>query len=193
MVSMMSLDSVNKMSTGKNKALTQANSNITTPEVFIKEYEYTMSKQMGIPLIVHTEPAPAVLTQRRKAAVITRLPNVALWLLVVANLLFALLGCILASLALRATSPEVYQVHVRLSVAGLAAQLFDPKHARREGKNDAELFQEKSRDEKIGCDKRVGIRRTVHGGAEYVAHATSTDVSMEDGGEMLALRHTCTL
>lgn len=193
MVSMMSLDSVNKMSTGKNKVLTQVNSNITTPEAFIKEYEYTISKQLGIPLVIHTEPAPATNTQRRKASVITRLPKVALWLLVVANLLFALLGCILTSLALKATSPEVHQVHVRLSTAGLAAQLFDPQHARREAKNDAELFREKSRDEKMGYDKRVGVRRTVHGGAEFVAHDTSTDASMEAGDETLTLRHTRTL
>jgi hypothetical protein len=193
MVSMMSLDTVNKMATGKNKVITQVNSNITTPEVFIKEYEYTISKQMGIPLIVHTEAVPAILTQRRKASVITRLPKVALWLLVVANLLFALLGCVLASLAFKATSPEVHQVHVRLSTAGLAAQLFDPQHARREGNNDGELFREKSRDEKMACDKRVGIRRTVHGGAEFVAHDTGDDASMEAGGETLALRHTRTL
>jgi hypothetical protein len=193
MVSMMSLESVRKMTTGKNKVITQANNNITTPEAFIKEYEYSISKQMSVPLIVHTEPSPATLTQLRKASVITRLPKVALWLLVVANLVFALLGCILALLALRATSPEVHQVHVRLSTAGLAAQLFDPQHARCEGKNDAALFREKNRDEKMGLDKRVGIRRTVHGGAEFVAHDTSDYASMEAGGEGLALRHTRTL
>ena len=80
---------------------------------------------MAIFLVIHTVPAPAELAQRRVTKIITELPALAFWLLVAANHLFALLGLALAILAAQATSPEVQELHTRLTTAGLAAQLFD--------------------------------------------------------------------
>jgi hypothetical protein len=78
---------------------------------------------------------------------------------------------ILAVLAALATSPEVYQVHTRLSTAGLAAELFDWQHSQRAAKSDSELFIENTTENNsMNCRKRIGVRCTAFGGAEFVTH-----------------------
>ncbi|KAJ8108294.1 hypothetical protein OPT61_g8272 [Boeremia exigua] len=190
MVSMVSLASVGKFITGRNKVSLQANYNRTTPEAFIQKYELSMSKQMSVPLVVHTVPAPALLTQRRSLAIITRLPKLALWLLIASNILFAVFGLVLAILAIKATSPDVHQVHVRLSTAGLAAQLLDTQHARQAVKNDARLFEEFDNKKAPGFRKQVALRRTDLGGAEFVATMKSPEADIEGGRQRLLQRQT---
>jgi hypothetical protein len=175
------------------EALIQITNNLTTTEAWIKSYELAISKQMSTPLVLHTIPAPATLVQRRKTAVITRLPKAALWLLIVANLLFAILGCVLAVLAIKATSPEVHQVHVRLSTAGLAAQLFDASQAQHRANNDKELFRETVKEEMSLPGKRVCLKHTVHGGVKYVTHDATDGALLEANSETWTLRQTHTL
>lgn len=189
---MLSLDTIGRMTQGKQRMMAQANANRSTPESLVRQYELSASIAMAVPLAAHSVPAPAVLVQRRRNAVITQLPKLALWLLIASNLLFALLGCILALLALKATSPEVNQVYIRLNTTGLAAQLFDPQSARRKGAGDTDLFRENHREEEGFLAKRVGVKRTAHGGAEFVVFDTGDETKMRDGSE-LTLRHTFTL
>ncbi|KAF1937843.1 hypothetical protein EJ02DRAFT_514911 [Clathrospora elynae] len=166
--------------------------NHTTPDDFIAVYEMSISKALALPLVVHTVPAPPDLVQRRVTKIITKLPAIALWLLVTSNLFFALFGLVLSVLAIRATSPEVHQIHTRLTTAGLAAQLFDWQHARRAAKNDQELFTENlNNGSKKGVEKRISVRATATGGAEFLTeNVLSTVTSLEDEEQVLFLRST---
>jgi hypothetical protein len=169
--SMPSIDSEGFLTLLSNIALREANRNLSTVEEFTAKYELAMSKIFALWLVINTFPAPAHLVQRRVTKVITKLPMAALWLLVLANLLFALFAVVLAVLAIRNTSPEVREVHTRLTTTGLAAQLFDWKHSRRAARRDVEFFRENTGlEEKEGVRKRVGIRQTEFGGAEFVAY-----------------------
>ncbi|KAF2821695.1 hypothetical protein CC86DRAFT_470389 [Ophiobolus disseminans] len=190
-VSMPSVSSGGYFTDLTNQVLRETNKNLTTPEAFVKQYELAMSKAYLVWLVTHTVPAPADLVQRRETKVITRLPATALWLLVAANLLFALFAVVLSSMAIRETSPEVHQVHTRLSTAGLAAQLFDWKHSRKPAQGDFELFQENNtaKTEEPSLRKRVGVRCTDAGGAEFAAY-DFVDVLAEEANEAKPIQTT---
>lgn len=193
LVSMMSLRSFGNFANGLNNVLLESNRNYTTPEAFIDTYALAMSKHMAVPLVVHTVPAPANVVQRRVPAVITKLPKVALWLLVAANTAFAILGSIIAVLAMRVTSPNVHQIQIRLSTAGIAAQLFNPQHSRRKAKDDKALFEETSKNKLLRVTRRVGVQSTSAGGAEFFVHDGISKPKSLDEEDSLALRHTHTL
>jgi hypothetical protein len=147
-----------------------ANRNLTTPDDFISIYELGMSKAFAWPLAVQTVPASPLRVQKRVSKIITRLPALALWLPVAAKLLFAVFGLVLAMMAIRATTPKVHQVHVRLTTGGLATQLFDWQNARKAVKDDLELFKENT-EEKYGktvATKGVKVRCSAPSGAEFV-------------------------
>ena len=188
MVSMTSLASLNFRTLGNNFVVFEVNRNLTTPEAFIETYALSMSKRMSVPLVVHTVPAPAILVQRRVTSVVTKLPKLALWLLVVANLFFALLGLVLAILALKVTSPKVHQVQIRLSTAGLVAQLFDPGHAQSEAKNDEKLFERDIRGKTVVNEVVVGVQCTASGGAEFVTEEFFGKEVLGHDEETLALQ-----
>jgi hypothetical protein len=147
----------------------EASRNFTELHDYVAIWELYISKAFTMPLVMHTVPSSPTLVQKRIISIITELPAAALWLLVIANLLFTMLGLVLATLAIRATSPEVHQVHTRLTTVGLAAQLFDWQHARKAAKRDSELFKENVRkDGKIAVRKHVSIRSASPGGAEFM-------------------------
>jgi hypothetical protein len=173
MAGIVSMPSVSGLSFSAQLQTVQLKStqNLTTPEAFVKSFELAISKAFASWLVVHTVPTPVGLAQRRVTKIVTRLPVIAFWLLVTANILFALFGLILAVLAALATSPEVHQVHTRLSTAGLAAGLFDWQHSQRAAKSDSELFIENTTENNsVDCRKRIGVRCTAFGGAEFVTH-----------------------
>jgi hypothetical protein len=175
-VSMPSTHSARRVIPLLSQARIEAYKDFTTAEQFMEKYEVAMSKIYALWLTIHTVPAPVSLVQKRTTKVITKLPVLALWLLIVANLLYALLGIILTILALRASSPEVHQVYTRLTTTGLAAQLFDWKHSRGRAGRDFELFREYAdTGAHEGCRKRVGVRCTEIGGAEFVAYDLPND------------------
>ncbi|KAF9701743.1 hypothetical protein EKO04_000960 [Ascochyta lentis] len=193
MVSMHSLNSLSGMDVGRNQVVFEINENRTTPDAFIRNFELSMSKVMSAPLVVHTVPVSAGLVQRRATKVITKLPKLALWLLVASNLLFALLGLVLAVLALKATSPDTRQIQIRLSTAGLAAQLFNPRHAQCKVKDDSNLFKENWRDGQVANEVKVGVRRTSAGGVEFTKHEAVDKARPFDEEDTLVLRQTHTL
>jgi hypothetical protein len=186
LVSMLSLDTLDTMGIGLNMAVIEANDNSTTPEAFISKYELAMSKALSVALVVHTVPALTELVQRRVNQVITRLPALALWLLVTANILFALLGLVLGLLAARAASPDVHQVHLRLSTAGLAAQLFDAPHAQLEAEKDVDLFRENGAGEGRDEGKKVSVRCTAVGGAEFITHGAVDRDAGDDQSQLIS-------
>ena len=111
----MSLDSASGAAVNLNLVMMEVNQNYTTPEAFIATYQRSMSKYMSPPLIVHTVSERADYGHRRVTSVITRLPKVALWLLVVANSTFAILDLVIAIIAIHAASPTTHQAQIRLS------------------------------------------------------------------------------
>ena len=115
-----------------------------------------------------TSPQPALFVQSRQSKIVSRVPKSAVWALFTGNLLFIFLGLGLGvvALILGHSSKEVYQVQARLNVTGLAAQLFEKKHAEQNVKSDQDLFEEKygERDRMV---KRVVVERTNTSGASF--------------------------
>jgi hypothetical protein len=103
--------------------------------------------------------------QHRRSLLVARVPLAPLAALVGANMLLALLGVVLAVVALL-TAALRREVQARLSVAGLVADRFGGVRARQPAGSAEELFGEKTgRD-----DVRVGVDRNQEaGGWEYKA------------------------
>jgi hypothetical protein len=150
--------------------LREASLELSTPETFLEAIEMGMGKVQTLPLAAQTIGQDARLVQRKVSKVITSLPKAALWGLVVSNLLFSFLGLALTVLALIATSPSVHQVRVRLSVAGLVAQLFETQHSELAVDDDVDLFKKRNKGDGEGDsarDIKVGVRRTDTGGSMF--------------------------
>ncbi|KAF2110525.1 hypothetical protein BDV96DRAFT_635562 [Lophiotrema nucula] len=144
---------------------TLAASTAETPEEAIEIYSSGSSKIFTYSLAAQTTSQPAILAQTRTTKIVTQLPVAALWLLVLSNVCFALLAIVLAVVALLSASETVYQVHTRLSIAGLVAALFEDRHYERAVKDDTDLFEETS--EKDRPLKKVGVKRTNTGGSVF--------------------------
>lgn len=157
-----------------------------TPAQFTKNYELEISKALISNLIAHSIAVPVDLVQLRRNEVNTRLPASALWLLVTANVLFVLLAIVIAVCAVKSASFEVQQAQLRLSSAGLAAQLFSPETAQRAATNDFDLFH------KVGVDEvdleemesTVEIRGSVLAGAEFCVHSTGQEAQKAFTGQL---------
>ncbi|KAJ4295177.1 hypothetical protein N0V90_007187 [Kalmusia sp. IMI 367209] len=148
-----------------DRALQYASASASSIDAFIDSYAAGLSNVRSYSLATQMSPRPALLTQTRVSKVITKVPVAALWLLVVANALYALLGVGLAALALTYTSPSVHQVYTRLSITGIVAQLFEEEYAERAVESEEKLFRENVEiDAEI---KRVGVKRTDTGGSAF--------------------------
>ncbi|KAF2279921.1 uncharacterized protein EI97DRAFT_370045 [Westerdykella ornata] len=136
------------------------------PDGFIETYARETSKIYTRMLAAMTVTQPASLAQLRVSKIVTKLPVSALWILVVANMSFVALAFGLTILALMSASEDVYQVHTRLSITGLAAALFENSHAEKAVKSDSELFEEScpAKDRPL---RKVGVRRTDTGGSSF--------------------------
>ncbi|KAK7179762.1 hypothetical protein PSPO01_14154 [Paraphaeosphaeria sporulosa] len=146
-------------------ALQIASASATSMDAFIDAYGLGLSKVRSYSLATQMSPRPALLTQTRTSKVITKVPVAALWLLVLANVLYSLLGLALATMALIYTNPSVHQVYTRLSVTGIVAQLFEREYAERAVETEMKLFRENvDKDAEV---KRVGVRRTDTGGSLF--------------------------
>lgn len=135
-------------------------------EEFIKAYEITSSKLLVRPIVAQTSNRPSLLVQKRRSRLLTRLPVVSLWFLVVANLLYAVLGLCLAGWAFVNTSPSIHQVYTRLSISGLVAELFEKPFSKRVVKRDLDLFEDGDGRKPERGVKNVGVRMTDAGGSE---------------------------
>ena len=126
---------------------------------------FSFSKDFTSILGAQTVKAPAIRAQSRSALLVSRVPKSALWTRISANLIISLLGMVLAILAFLAFSHDVHQLNL-FGVAGLMAGLFEKPHANKPVSSETELFHE---DEGYGLPpKRICVRRTYEGGAEFV-------------------------
>ena len=109
-------------------------------------------------------PAPAQAAQLRSAPLVTRLPQAPLFTLVLANLLFALLGVVFTVRAVAsARGDDVPEVQARLSIPGLVANLFEGARAKEGVADVQELFAEQSGED----PGRVVVGMTQRGGYEF--------------------------
>ncbi|KAF2726617.1 hypothetical protein EJ04DRAFT_571109 [Polyplosphaeria fusca] len=169
MASMASSSAMGISSDILDRALARASSSAESPQQFIDRLAYGISQSFIVPIATQLSPRPALLAQRRISKVMTKIPTVAICLLVLANGLYALLGMGLAVLALIRTSPAVHQVQTRLSVTGLVAQLFEPERSRCAVGSESDLFSGSS-GAGIAAVKRVGVKRTDTDGSVFVVN-----------------------
>ena len=86
--------------------------------------------------------APAIAVQDRTTLLVTRLPMAPLFALVIANLIFVLLGIVLTVLAFMSSGQHAREVKARLSIAGLVACCFEGQRIHQSVEAIEELFEE---------------------------------------------------
>lgn len=89
-----------------------------TPTNVVENYPRIYSQKLLATFAGVTQLRPALLTQVRSSQVVTRVPKSAVWLLIAANMLFALFAVAMATYVLSVASIDVHQVHTRLSISG---------------------------------------------------------------------------
>ena len=156
-----------------SRATDYVSASATSMDAFIDSYALSLSKIRSYSLATQVSPRPALLLQTRTSKVITKVPVAALWLLVLANALYTCFALGLATIALVYTNSNVHQVHTRLTIAGIVAQLFEREYAEREVESDEQLFKENV--EKDAEIKRVGVRRTDTGGSIFALSEKSKE------------------
>ena len=148
-----------------NNAIGGANAIAHSEDEFTQYYQRELSRYYAMSLATQLSERPAFLVQTRSSKIVSRVPKAALWLLVTANLIFALVAISLTALAISVVSSDVHQVRLRMSIAGLTAQLFEGEHAERKVKEEEDLFEEHQSG--ISDVKRVGVSRTTKGGVKF--------------------------
>lgn len=138
----------------------------TSAQDLVDNFAYRSSEAFLVPFAGVTESKPALQVQKRTSQVVTRVPKSAIWMLVAANMLFMVLALVMAGMAYVASSGDVHQVHTRLSIGGLAAQLFEQPRAQERVSRTDKLFEKHVGDE-LGRVKAVKIERTDSGGALF--------------------------
>ena len=111
-------------------------------DVRVRAYSRAVSRAYISEMASMTERRPALSAQSRVSRVVTKVPKLAVWLLVSANILFMLHGIVFAGLAVVATSPSVYQLALRLNITGLTALGFEGAFALNKAKESRDLFEE---------------------------------------------------
>jgi hypothetical protein len=71
------------------------------------------------------QPNDAIVAQERSTKLVTRIPKAPLYTLVLANMLFVVLGIALAIMAIARSGGEVREIQARLSIEGLVADRFE--------------------------------------------------------------------
>ncbi|KAF1986855.1 hypothetical protein K402DRAFT_376826 [Aulographum hederae CBS 113979] len=134
----------------------------------VTDYAWGSSKAGAALLAAASSPRPAEKVQQRQTVLVAKVSAGTLWALVVANLLYAVVGVVLSVLAVRAVRGDregVFQLQTRLSVWGLVAERFEGRYAERQVGSSRGLFKE---NEGVLSGARVVGRRTAGGGAGFV-------------------------
>lgn len=112
---------------------------------------------------------PALAAQSRKSALVAKVLKAPLFMLVICNVGFIVMGCMLALAAIR-SSTEAREVQSRLNITGIVAYMFDGEIAKAAGAEQSvaaepeKLYAEYYRGEEI---QRIGVGRGKTGGFEY--------------------------
>jgi hypothetical protein len=117
-------------------------------------------------LAAHTIPSPDSLAQTRIRRVVTQIPAAALWLLIIANMLYAILTLMVTIIAWRASNDTLHQVRLRFCMAGLAVALFDDGSEDRVVTAQNKLFHETEQESRPLV--KVSIKPTDIGGVLWM-------------------------
>ena len=125
----------------------------------------TIFSQAGIALSAGVmSPHQNLLEQPRTSRLVARVPKAPLFTLVGLNLSYAVVGIILAFVAMSSKPRHTREVQARLSLAGLAAACFESRERNEiAAKKMEDLFEERD-----GGSERVGVVQTEQGGWGYV-------------------------
>ena len=104
-----------------------------------------------------------VLEQTRQTKLVSRIPKVPLYFLIALNVVYAILGMVLAVAALASGPHTNNDVRERLSVAGLVAYCFEGTRAQRPVEKRRQMFAEHDN----GGTSRIGVERSAYDGWEY--------------------------
>ena len=146
-------------------ARTEASVVAKSLDEYVQIFSRSMASKYLAPIAGQVSSRPALLVQTRSSRIVSKVPKTALWILITANILYIILAITLAILALLVMSTDVYQLHTRLNVTGLAAQLFEGPYAEQKVKDNKELFQMPAKVD--GGLNRVRIHRTATGGTKF--------------------------
>ena len=121
---------------------------------------------------------PALIAQNRTSILVAKVPQAPLYLLILTNLSFVLMGIGLSIIAAM-TSTEAHEVQGRLSIEGLVANMFEGERAKRPTEDVQRLFGEywEGNDGQV---TRVGIERTAIGGYTFKAIGGEENDTMYD-------------
>ncbi|KAF2662701.1 hypothetical protein K491DRAFT_773231 [Lophiostoma macrostomum CBS 122681] len=140
---------------------------------FISSFALGQSRGYAFPLASQTSPREALAVQQRASKLVTKFPVAALWLLVVANMGFVLLGVGLAVTAWLAARMDkdgtVGMVQNSLGIAGLVKQMFEGKAAESGNERDVGSFGHEEKGGIGGGDaRRIGVESLSEGGRRLV-------------------------
>lgn len=106
---------------------------------------------------------PVSIVESESTLLLAKVPKAPLLLLIIVNLIFVVLGLVLAVLAGR-TSPEAYEIQTRFSVAGIVAAKFERTRNVKVAGAAEKLFEECYEGKTA---KRVGLERCRGGAFEF--------------------------
>jgi hypothetical protein len=135
----------------------------SSPNNFISSFEIGMSKAYSYPLASQLSGRPSLLVQTRTTKVVTSLAATALWSLVAANFVYALLGIGIALYAILRATEEVGEIKTKLSVEGVVAALFAREQSEDSG-NKKEYFERK---ESVNTTETIAIALTTREGLAF--------------------------
>ncbi|THV71581.1 hypothetical protein D6D28_04326 [Aureobasidium pullulans] len=108
-------------------------------------------------------PVPALAAQSRTQTLVARVSVAPLFTLVLANLMFVILGILLTCVTVWASNDDVNDVQARLSLTGLVADRFEGSQGQQAVKDMEDLFEEYEGQ----SSARIGIVPSPEGGYAY--------------------------
>jgi hypothetical protein len=147
--------------------------------------ETTLSMVSGL-----TVASPNIAEQTRERLLVTRLPKAPFFVLIILNLIYALLGLVLAIIALASQPRRSRFIQARLSIGGIIAALLEPdlgaaasvSKKRNSGVEGA--FAEYYNDSKLSDEGRVlVIDRAGNAAFEKILPQPKDEISIEDNGK----------
>ena len=151
-----------------NRLTSRTNYVSNTVEEIVENYATGISGSYAAVIAAKTTHRLALAVQLRSLTIVTTVSKAAIWMLIVANILFTLLGIGAASTAflLASASSDTCQSHIRMNITGLTAHLFEGKHAERLAQSEEDLFEERGGDAERMV-KRVAIEKSNKGGSTF--------------------------
>ena len=166
-VSMLTMGQWGLYNTDNGQLASELNYSVGSALEFPFEFGRGISRLLASAFATSTVPRPALSVQSRQLKVVTKVPKFAIWILILMNLMFALLGIALGISAWFLTrTMDIHQVHTRLNFTGLTAQLFEKDKSEKQVRRDRDLFGH-NREASVDAGKRVAIEPTLGKGVTF--------------------------